>query len=885
MQANVPPDPDQRQLLSLYAALAECDHAIIRSANRNVLFEGICQHLVKLGEMDFAWIGMIDVGDNKVWPQAHFGDDWNFVDFLQIAGAVTTLPPNGPIDVAILENKPVWSPDILTDPRMVNRWELAKTRGWHSAAVLPLTIGGKPMGALSVYTKSINAFHEKERKLLLQLASNISYALDYFELDFQRRKAEDALVESEVRYSALFAGNCMPMMVVNPSDDRIVDANIKAVNFYGWNRATLMSMRLSDINAMGPEAIRTEMAHSVKLEKAYFDFQHRLASGELRDVEVFTSPISFAGQTLLISAIHDVTERHRLEVRIREAQSLMQRFVDQLPGTAFIKDSQLRLLMANRHLGNLLGMDPQALIGKTAHEIFPPEFAKTITELDHEMLARGGSHTYVEIFNDRYNETSMFVLDDGLGQRLLGGLSFDVTERYRANERSAALLRISELGSELAEKEFLTAGLELAEKLTRSKIGFLHFVNDDQETLELVTWTSSALKGCTAAFDTHYPVSQAGIWADCLGEGKPVVFNDYANYTKKKGLPQGHVAMTRLTSVPIIESGKVRLMLGVGNKELDYTDFDVDTLLLIGNDLWRIARRSRAETALRQRVEELVVVNKKLSDMQLQLLQSEKMASIGQLASGVAHEINNPIGFVKSNLGSLAGYVENLLEIIASYEAAEKELGAPFANAFEGVRARKLDLDYNFLIKDLSQLIEESREGVQRVSKIVLDLKNLSRSGDGTKEWSDLHAGMEATINIVWNQIKYKVEVVRDFGPLPLVHCVASQINQVIMNLLINAEQAIADRGRITLRTGVQSDQVWFEVEDDGCGISTENQARIFEPFYTSKPVGQGTGLGLSISFGIIQQHQGTISVRSSPGQGSTFRVTLPIESKEVTAP
>jgi signal transduction histidine kinase len=326
-------------------------------------------------------------------------------------------------------------------------------------------------------------------------------------------------------------------------------------------------------------------------------------------------------------------------------------------------------------------------------------------------------------------------------------------------------------------------------------------------------------------------------------------------------------------------------MLGVGNKESDYTDFDVDTLLLIGNDLWRIARRSRAETALRQRLEELVVVNKKLSDMQLQLLQSEKMASIGQLASGVAHEINNPIGFVKSNLGSLAAYVKNLAEIIESYEAAEKELGASFATAFETTRARKLELDYNFLIKDLSQLIEESREGVQRVSKIVLDLKNFSRSGDGAKEWSDLHAGIETTINIVWNQLKYKVEVIREYGTLPLVRCVASQINQVVMNLLVNAEQAIADRGHITLRTGVEGDQVWFEVEDDGCGISPENQVRIFEPFYTSKPVGQGTGLGLSITFGIIQQHQGTISVRSAPGQGSTFRVTLPIESKETAPP
>jgi signal transduction histidine kinase len=146
-------------------------------------------------------------------------------------------------------------------------------------------------------------------------------------------------------------------------------------------------------------------------------------------------------------------------------------------------------------------------------------------------------------------------------------------------------------------------------------------------------------------------------------------------------------------------------------------------------------------------------------------------------------------------------------------------------------------------------------------------------------EPADLQAGIESTINVVWNQLKYKVDVVREYVPLPLVSCVASQINQVVMNLLTNAGQAIAERGTITVRTGVQADAdtVWFEVQDTGCGMSPDQQARIFEPFYTSKPVGQGTGLGLSISFGIVQRHGGSITVKSAPDAGSSFRVTLPI--------
>jgi signal transduction histidine kinase len=171
------------------------------------------------------------------------------------------------------------------------------------------------------------------------------------------------------------------------------------------------------------------------------------------------------------------------------------------------------------------------------------------------------------------------------------------------------------------------------------------------------------------------------------------------------------------------------------------------------------------------------------------------------------------------------------------------------------------------------------------VSGIVLDLKNFSRSGDGAMDWADLRAGIESTINVVWNQLKYKAELHREYAQLPLVRCMASQINQVVMNLLVNAGQAIGERGQITVRTGIDGARVWFEVQDDGCGISLQDQARIFEPFFTSKPVGQGTGLGLSISFGIVQRHHGAITVQSSPGQGSTFRVTLPVDAAEAAAP
>lgn len=282
------------------------------------------------------------------------------------------------------------------------------------------------------------------------------------------------------------------------------------------------------------------------------------------------------------------------------------------------------------------------------------------------------------------------------------------------------------------------------------------------------------------------------------------------------------------------------------------------------------------ERELEQRHAELRQAYMRLNGAQDKLLQSEKMASIGQLAAGVAHEINNPIGYVHSNLGSLQEYLRSLFTLIEAYERA---LRAPDPKALipeiDDIR-RRADID--FIAGDLPQLMAESREGIERVTRIVRDLKDFSYS-DRSESWKlvDLHAGLESTINIIWNELKYKVTLERQYGELPLVEALPSELNQVYMNLLLNAGQAIAERGTITVSTGLEGDQVWIEFRDTGPGIAADIQQRIFDPFFTTKPVGSGTGLGLSISYGIINKHHGRIDVDSAPGEGAAFRITLPV--------
>lgn len=293
-----------------------------------------------------------------------------------------------------------------------------------------------------------------------------------------------------------------------------------------------------------------------------------------------------------------------------------------------------------------------------------------------------------------------------------------------------------------------------------------------------------------------------------------------------------------------------------------------------------IAKRESAEAELLRRYTELTELNIRLAETQNQLVQSEKLASIGQLAAGVTHEINNPIGYVHSNIGALEKYLVDLFRMLDAYEAAETSIADPQQRS--QIEALRRQLDISFLKEDIPVLMGESKEGISRVKKIVQDLKDFSRV-DTTQEWhwANLHQGIDSTINIVANEIKYKADVVKDYGDIPEVECLASQLNQVFMNLLVNAAHAMGrKRGTITIRTRTLGETVCLEFADNGCGIPDDIRDRIFDPFFTTKPVGKGTGLGLSLAYGIIQTHHGTIDVESAVGQGTTFRITLPVDQQ-----
>jgi signal transduction histidine kinase len=398
----------------------------------------------------------------------------------------------------------------------------------------------------------------------------------------------------------------------------------------------------------------------------------------------------------------------------------------------------------------------------------------------------------------------------------------------------------------------IVAGIDIPEQAIGNRIpfgqGILGWVAEHGEDLLLNGDVSADPRFCNVARDKASKPVSAMCWA-LKSEGKLI---GVLSVNGKEGAP------------PYTDED-----LAKGSTVISLVSIVLDNVRLHFEQQRRIAMVSKMN-------EDFMLAQQQIAQAQDQLLQSDKMASVGQLAAGVAHEINNPIGFVYSNLGSMEKYLKDIFGLLDVYEAAEAAL--PEAARAE-VRSAKQQKDLAFLREDVPMLMKESRDGITRVKKIVQDLKDFSHV-DASDEWQwvDLHKGLNSTLNIVWNEIKYHAEVKKEYGDIPEVECFPSQLNQVFMNLLVNAAHAITDKGIITIRTGRQGEEVFIRIADTGKGIPEENLKRIFDPFFTTKPVGKGTGLGLSLSYGIMQKHNGRIEVQSEVGKGTTFTLWLPIK-------
>ena len=290
-------------------------------------------------------------------------------------------------------------------------------------------------------------------------------------------------------------------------------------------------------------------------------------------------------------------------------------------------------------------------------------------------------------------------------------------------------------------------------------------------------------------------------------------------------------------------------------------------------------RLDELNKTLDQKVQERTRV---LQNVQSQLLQSEKFSAIGQLAAGIAHEINNPIGYINSNLQTLEKYVVHYTHLLGVLNKLEKALKDKNQDRVSLVIASwekfRDETNFSFIENDIGDLIKESREGTENMRKIVADLCVFASPDKGQAISVNLETLMESVVNIVWNEIKYKAQLRKDYNNVPPIICNPQKIGQVFVNLLTNAAHAIKGKGFITIKTYAKDEYVCVDITDTGCGIPPENVSKIFDPFFTTEPVGRGVGLGLSISYDIIRRHGGNITFFSKVDEGTTFTVMLPVE-------
>ncbi len=331
--------------------------------------------------------------------------------------------------------------------------------------------------------------------------------------------------------------------------------------------------------------------------------------------------------------------------------------------------------------------------------------------------------------------------------------------------------------------------------------------------------------------------------------------------------------------IELLVMGMKRIKTGK-NEQIPTIDspYEIEYLVHSFNEM--AGNVAQAREALELKVAELRKANSEIKEAQSVLVQSAKMVSLGQLVAGVAHELNNPIGFISSNMHHLSEYVEKIRTIVTAYQKFRSEL-PPEAQL--SLKTLEAESEIDFILKDMLDLTRSCVEGANRTKEIVLGLRTFSRIDESSFKAANIHEGIRNTVRLLVTELKDRVQVHEEFGDLPEVECNASQLNQVFMNLISNAAQAIEGKGDIWIRTQRRNERIVIEIEDNGAGMPESVRQKIFDPFFTTKKVGKGTGLGLSIAYGLVEKHHGKIEVFSEVGKGTRFVITLPLRQSPLT--
>ncbi len=836
------------QLLEFYSFMVQAFSLISRSDNIGQLYQDICRLGVRLDRrLVLAWIGVTVTGSDVIKVAASAGPASAYLDHISVLSTATDARGMGPAGRALREGHSIIANHFLDDPATAPWQTRARESGIASCVAVPLRHGQDIFGALMLYGSEPDMFDERMVSELDVLSQALSTAIERITAREAGRSLTAKLKESQLTLRAVLDATLQTVVMIK-ADGEVLAINRKGAESLGCSPQEAVGRNIFDLLPSESMAGRRRIVEQV------LQVGQPAAMEDESNGHTFRStyyPLIERDPRVVIYA-EDITAIRQAEQAAREVDRKFREVVNLASEGILSLDLEGVITFANPRLHALLAVPAGELPGRSALAFVAAGNREDFIARLQRARAGGRIGEAQVAYNLRR--------DDGMEFPALVSAALKTGSDGTAEGLVVVVTDISELRR--VETELRNA---------------LRVV----EASPVVCFRWRAVEGWPVEFVSPN-VNRWGWEAEDLLAGKPT----FTELVHPEDLPQVSEEVSRHTAsgaVEYVQEYRLRAADGhyfwVEDSTRVLRDAD-GTALFYEGVLTDVDAVKRREQDLAASLEAQRALNRKLENAQNQLLQAEKMASIGQLAAGVAHEINNPIGFVTSNMGTLGTYLGELFAIVDAAEAAEA--GTSHPEDFAAVRAARAACDFNFLRQDIGQLLNETREGLERVRKIVQDLKDFSRVGEVAWQWADLHQGLDATLNIVRNEIKYHCTIVKHYGTLPQVYCLPPQLNQVFMNLLLNAGQAIEGKGEITISTeAVGDDAVRISIADTGRGIPPEHLNRIFDPFFTTKPVGQGTGLGLSLAWGIVRRHGGCIEVSSTPGHGSTFTITLPVRPAE----